>query len=259
MSRHLPTLPDGSPIRLSAGAHSSPGEGICVVELSSMIAGEEFSDRPLCVCPVIGAFLRGWNDRASHAERQLLAPYAARIVGSRADPRVTRKRREMCLQWAGAGLRRDRPPSLLTEAATRLRMAILCGLDAALRPDEGAGDLAARAAFGRGDADGAFELLEALLSVVDDRRRDPRWAASAGDGHARMNGRVQSPTSNGRPMPELDPPPPGHGSLRSEPPPAAALGNGLSHGAGSSNGNGSLDGSARSGRGARPTPARRAP
>src|SRR5919201_4433363 len=101
MKRHAATLRDGTTIRLSAGAHSSPGEGVCVVELASMIAGEEFSDRPVCVCPVIGAFLRGWNDRASHAERQRLAPYARRIVGSRADPRVPQERREMSLEWAG--------------------------------------------------------------------------------------------------------------------------------------------------------------
>ena len=45
-----------------------------MVELASLIAQEEFSDRPRCVCPVIGAFLRGWNDRAPYAERQRLGP-----------------------------------------------------------------------------------------------------------------------------------------------------------------------------------------
>ncbi len=65
------------PVRLTAGGHSSPREGVCVVELASLIAREEFSDRPRCVCPVIGAFLRGWNDRAPYAERQRLSPHAA--------------------------------------------------------------------------------------------------------------------------------------------------------------------------------------
>ena len=30
---------------------------MCVMELASMLAGERFGDRPVSVCPVIGAFL----------------------------------------------------------------------------------------------------------------------------------------------------------------------------------------------------------
>ena len=51
-------------LRLDPGSHASPREGVCIVELASILAKEKFSDEPDCVCPVIGAYLRSWNDRA---------------------------------------------------------------------------------------------------------------------------------------------------------------------------------------------------
>src|SRR3954447_37115 len=124
-------MPGGTRVRLAPGPHTSPHEGVCVVELASVIAGEEFSDRPSCVCPVIGAFLRGWNDRASHTERQRLSPYAARIVGSRSNRRVTRERRDICLEWAGADLTHGGVRGLLSSAGMRIRIAVFCGSAAA--------------------------------------------------------------------------------------------------------------------------------
>lgn len=70
-------------IQLSKGKHASPEEGACVVELASMLAGEQFSDHPVSVCPVIAAVLRSYNDRADDFRRQDLYPYAAKIVGTR--------------------------------------------------------------------------------------------------------------------------------------------------------------------------------
>src|ERR687896_348334 len=49
-------------VRLSQGKHRGPDHGACVMELSSMLAGEAFSDRPRCVDPVIAGFLRTYND-----------------------------------------------------------------------------------------------------------------------------------------------------------------------------------------------------
>ena len=40
------------------------------MELSSMLAGEPFSDRPRCVDPVIAAFLRTYNDGLDDSRRQ---------------------------------------------------------------------------------------------------------------------------------------------------------------------------------------------
>jgi hypothetical protein len=196
-------IPDQAPVRLTAGGHSSPREGVCVVELASLIAREEFSDRPRCVCPVIGAFLRGWNDRAPYAERQRLGPYAERIVGSRGDPRVTRERRDLCLEWAGADLSHGALRRLRSRAAIRVRIAIFCGPGAAVRPNEGAGDYAARVAMAGGEAQRAFELLEALLAVGNEGRLELEPFRAAADGRAHLNGNSlpatngSGPTSNG--------------------------------------------------------------
>jgi hypothetical protein len=199
--------PDGTPIRLAPGAHSSPQEGVCVVELASVIAREKFSDRPRCVCPVIGAFLRGWNDRAPHAERQRLGPYAAYIVGSRNVARVTRQRRDICLEWAGADLAHGTARRLLNIAGMRLRIAVYCGLAAGLRLSEGAGDYASRVASVRGDPDAAFELLDRLLAVGRDQPPTP--AAVTLNGYvpptANGNGRPPGASRNGHPPAGTEP------------------------------------------------------
>ena len=54
-----------------------------------MLAGEPFSDHPPSVCPVIGAFLRVYNDAVDDDRRQDLYGYAARVVDSRANEDVT--------------------------------------------------------------------------------------------------------------------------------------------------------------------------
>jgi hypothetical protein len=187
------------PVRLTAGGHSSPREGVCVVELASLIAREEFSDRPRCVCPVVGAFLRGWNDRAPYAQRQRLSPYAERIVGSRGDSEVTRRRREICLRWTGETSGRGGARRLWRWAGTRLRIAIFCGPGAAVRLNEGAGDYAARVAMARGDLEGAFELLETMLTVGGRSRVDLRPLQAATNGHAHLNGNGAPAAHNGLP------------------------------------------------------------
>jgi hypothetical protein len=39
------------------------------MELSSMLAGEPFTDHPVAVCPVIGALLRTYNDTIDDERR----------------------------------------------------------------------------------------------------------------------------------------------------------------------------------------------
>lgn len=152
-------------LRLEFGAHRSPGDGVCIVELASILAGEEFSDRPECVDEPIAAFLRSWNDRASHVDRQRLRPYAERIVGSRAGPAVTAARRDICLAFAGAELGRGRLRDAIEILGVRARVAFALGLRPALRLDEGAGEYAARLCFSRRDSEAAFGLLDRMLEL----------------------------------------------------------------------------------------------
>jgi hypothetical protein len=87
-------------IKLGKGKHASPDDGVCVMELASMLAREPFSDHPQSVCPVIGSFLRSYNDLIDDRRRQDLYAYAAKVVGSRATERVARARTERLSEWA---------------------------------------------------------------------------------------------------------------------------------------------------------------
>ena len=87
----------------------------------------------------------------------------------------------------------------------RVRIAIFCGPGAAVRLNEGAGDYAARVAMAAGDAEGAFELLDALFAVGEEERLGPPPVSAAGNGYAPLNGnglppraRNGLPAANGR-------------------------------------------------------------
>ncbi|HEY1276172.1 MAG TPA: hypothetical protein VGF25_14755 [Thermoleophilaceae bacterium] len=82
--------------RLSRGRHTRPEQGVCVMELASMLAGERFSDHPRSVCPLIGAFLRAYNDLLDDDRRQDLYAYAAEAVATKGDRATRRARAELC-------------------------------------------------------------------------------------------------------------------------------------------------------------------
>ena len=127
-------------VRLSRGRHPSPIHGACVMELASMLAGEEFSDHASCVSPAIGSLLRAYNDLLDDVRRQDLRAVAAQIVGTRHSEQIERIRVQRLLEWgderwAGrcqrsllARLQRHtrgrRPPAGLAEPATAARYAL---------------------------------------------------------------------------------------------------------------------------------------
>jgi len=98
MSERVPTDPSYQTVRLGKGKHASPGDGACVMELASMLAGEPFTDQPRSVCRVIAAYLRAYNDGADDRQRQQLYGVAARVVGTRASREVERRRAERCTE-----------------------------------------------------------------------------------------------------------------------------------------------------------------
>lgn len=61
--------PDLTTIRLLSGKHARREEGVCALELVAWLAGEEHSDHPACVSPVVAHFVRAWNDHLSDADR----------------------------------------------------------------------------------------------------------------------------------------------------------------------------------------------
>jgi hypothetical protein len=145
-------------VRLSRGRHRSPEEGTCVMELASMLAGEEFTDHPQSVCPVIGAFLRTYNDLVDEDARQELYCFASRAVGTRADRGTIRRRAKRCREVA---LAQNRSGFL----KLRLRLPVA-------QPELTAA-CAAKALLGAADVGGrqrAIELLEDLLAI---RRQEP--------------------------------------------------------------------------------------
>ena len=87
-------------IKLTRGKHGSPAEGACVMELASMLAREPFSDHPASVCPVIGSFLRAYNDSIDDERRQDLYTYASEVVGSCGSPAVQQARIQRLTAWS---------------------------------------------------------------------------------------------------------------------------------------------------------------
>ncbi|MCW3006443.1 MAG: hypothetical protein JWP17_1069 [Solirubrobacterales bacterium] len=102
------TQPSHQTVRLSRGKHSSPSQGVCVMELASMLAGEPFTDRPACADPVLGGLLRAYNDTIDGERRQDLYQVAALVVGTASTPEVQRMRANRCLVFATAHRRRSR-------------------------------------------------------------------------------------------------------------------------------------------------------
>ena len=70
------------------------------MEMAAMLAHEPFSDHPKSVCPVVGAFLRTYNDSIDDRRRQDLYAYASRVVGTRQGKEVRRQRTSLCREWA---------------------------------------------------------------------------------------------------------------------------------------------------------------
>jgi len=151
-------------VRLGRGKHSSPREGACVMELASMLAGEPFTDRPSSVCPVIGGFLRSYNDAIDDEHRQDLYEYAGRIVGTRGGPELERARQDRCVAWAQDLL--ERAPSRRMLRWIGLRRAVV---ERRRIGSEAAGTLAARSIRRHTEATHAMALalVDELIAMGD--------------------------------------------------------------------------------------------
>ena len=104
------TNPTIDPVRLERamsatllkGAHDKPnGEfQACVMEAVAFVAGEPWSDHPKCASPVIGAFMRVWNDGLNEDDRnRLLKPLIVKLVGTRGSKALENRRATMAADW----------------------------------------------------------------------------------------------------------------------------------------------------------------
>ena len=91
---------DPDEVTLDAGSHSDPSDGHCLLEVVSLFAGELFSDSPRCVCPILAAYGRAWNDRLpDNAARAQLRQYIPRLVGTKSTAAVELRRSMMAADW----------------------------------------------------------------------------------------------------------------------------------------------------------------
>jgi hypothetical protein len=85
-------------LTLAAGGHPDLSAGACLLEAVSAFAGEEWSDTPACVSPVLGAFGRNLNDVLPDDKRQQLVPLIPQMPGT-ADDGLDETRSYMALDW----------------------------------------------------------------------------------------------------------------------------------------------------------------
>ena len=84
---------------LRSGAHTSPSDGVSLMEAVSALAGEPWSNRPSCTSPVIAAYARSLNDWLPDDARQRLKVYIPRLVGT-AEPDLELRRAFACADAA---------------------------------------------------------------------------------------------------------------------------------------------------------------
>jgi hypothetical protein len=157
---------------LARGQHVSPTAGMCVMEAVAYVAGEPFTDMPECASPVLGEFLRSWNDAFDDTTRQTLKPYIPRLVGSRGTAEQEDARAWLAFDW----LVRTYTPVWLRLAGLDVAAATLAAL-----PEFEAGrddpvstmDAARRAAAAAGDA-----AWDAAWDAAGDAARDAAEAAA---------------------------------------------------------------------------------
>ena len=116
---------DLSAFTLSKGSHYSFDDGACAMELAAHLAGEPHSDHPPCVCPVLGAFVRSWNDNLPDDKRnELLKPIIPRLLNTRGSKKLETRRALMAADW----LVRTHAPAWLRLAGLTAQADVLSSL-----------------------------------------------------------------------------------------------------------------------------------
>jgi hypothetical protein len=88
------------PIKLSAGNHNHPEDGMCAMEFVSWLVGEPFSDQPECVCPILARVAIHINDQGDQEMRDKLLLMLPDMVGTRSTSEDAIARAHVLWQFA---------------------------------------------------------------------------------------------------------------------------------------------------------------
>lgn len=170
-------------IRLTAGQHNGPGDGLCLMEAVALFVGERHGDWPACVCPVLIEFGRVLNDAMPDRWRtDLLLPLVPVLVGTR-DPQS-----DSC-GITSTGQERDRAAALLAWCVNVVERDASGGDEAELRARGALADAAEALRFGQ--AQHAARNAAAALAWAVKAAADRELAAALRAG--------QSPQAAARP------------------------------------------------------------
>jgi hypothetical protein len=160
---------------LRSGTHSSPSDGVSLMEAVSALAGEPWSNRPSCTSPVIAAYARSLNDWLADDARQRLKAYIPRLVGT-AEPDLELRRAFTC---ADAAVRVFAP--LAFAAAGLVKEGLKLGALAPVDRESGrsAAESAESAEWAARSAASTSEWSAAAESAADSARSAARSARSA--------------------------------------------------------------------------------
>jgi hypothetical protein len=161
---------------LRSGAHTSPSDGISLMEAVNALAGEPWSNRPSCTSPVIAAYARSLNDWLPDA-RQRLKVYIPRLVGT-AAPDLELRRAFAC---ADAAVRVFAPLAFaaagLVEEAAKLGALAPVDRESVESAESAARSAASLAAWSA--AESMRSAAESMRSAAESMRSATRAAESA--------------------------------------------------------------------------------
>jgi hypothetical protein len=92
------TTIDLDTLTLTRGWHATRGQGVCLMEAVAWWAGQEHTDHPPCVSPVLANFGMNLNDKWDDRARQQLKPLIPLLPGTVSDG-ADERRRYMALDW----------------------------------------------------------------------------------------------------------------------------------------------------------------
>jgi hypothetical protein len=163
---------------LRSGTHTSPSDGVSLMEAVSALAGEPWSNSPSCTSPVIAAYARSLNDWLPDDARQRLKAYIPRLVGT-AEPELELRRAFAC---ADAAVRVFAPLAFaaagLVEEAAKLGALAPVDRESAesARSDAESAELAARSAAA---SSSAWSAALSMRSAAESARSAALSARSA--------------------------------------------------------------------------------